>query len=159
MDFGLGKSRVKEHIVWHIVFFVALVILVGVEFIYNQKLIDLSEEIMLYLQEKETEGGRIFFKWVSNIGLGVPYFLGAFIVLNWNSERGRSYYHFLFLATALVVVSVTKMAYAQARLFWYVYAIMPLECTTDYGNPSGHTFLAIAYPMLVYLDFFENKRR
>jgi hypothetical protein len=76
-----------------------------------------------------------------------------------NSERGRSFYHLLFLGAALFVMSVTKMAYGQPRMFWTVEKLIPDECTTEYGNPSGHTELAIGYPMLLYLDLFENSER
>lgn len=51
------------------------------------------------------------------------------------------------------------MAYAEPRMFWWVADIVPDECTSEYGNPSGHTELAIAYPMLWYLDVFENHKR
>lgn len=55
-------------------------------------------------------------------------------------------------------MSVTKMLYAEARIFWWVRDIIPDECTAEYGNPSGHTMLAIAYPLMLYLDFFENRK-
>jgi membrane-associated phospholipid phosphatase len=49
------------------------------------------------------------------------------------------------------------MAYGEPRMFWWVSDIVPDECTAEFGNPSGHTLLAIAYPLMLYLDIFESK--
>ena len=59
----------------------------------------------------------------------------------------------------MFVMNATKMAYSEPRLFWVVKDIIPDECTAEYGNPSGHTLFAIGYPMFLYLDFFEDKKR
>ena len=96
---------------------------------------------------------------LSLIGLGLPYVAGVLYFLITDSERGRAFYHVMFLAAAMFMMNVTKMAYAQPRLFWYVSAIVPDECTAEYGNPSGHTMLAIGYPMFLYLDIFEERNR
>jgi membrane-associated phospholipid phosphatase len=56
-------------------------------------------------------------------------------------------------------MSVTKMAYGEPRMFWWVEDIKPDECTAEFGNPSGHSLLAIAYPLVLYLDIFETPER
>jgi hypothetical protein len=131
--------------------------IIGIEFTYNQALIEWSVRAMREIQANKTPGGVSFFKLVSVIGLGPPYFLAAILIMNWNSERGRTFYHVLFLCFALFLMSVTKMAYGEPRMFWWVTDIVPDECTAEFGNPSGHTLLAIAYPMVLYLDIFETK--
>lgn len=112
---------------------------------------------MRYIQANRTGGAVAFFKIVSTIGLGPPYFLSAIAIMNWNSERGRAFYHVLFLCFGLFIMSVTKMAYAEPRMFWWIPDITPDECTAEFGNPSGHSLLAIAYPLVLYLDIFESK--
>jgi hypothetical protein len=114
---------------------------------------------MRSIQANETDTGRFVFIFVSNLGLGGPYAIILFYHLVTDSLRGRSFYFVLFLCFDLFVMSITKMAYAEPRIFWWAYDINPDECTSEYGNPSGHTELAIAYPLLWYLDIFETRRR
>lgn len=56
-------------------------------------------------------------------------------------------------------MSITKIAYGEPRMFWHEESIKPDECTAEYGNPSGHTLLAIGYPIFLWLDVFENRER
>jgi hypothetical protein len=56
-------------------------------------------------------------------------------------------------------MSITKMAYAEPRMFWVVEELIPDECIAEYGNPSGHTELSIAFPIMLYLDFFWNRNQ
>ena len=153
------KGKWKGDLLWNSIYFIGLVLIIGAEQIYRQPLLDWSKDIMLSIQNSETDAGRITFITLSLIGLGVPYVSSILILLVFNSQRGRSFYHLLFLGAALFVMSVTKMAYAEPRMFWVVQGIRPDECTAEYGNPSGHTLLAIGYPMMLYLDIFENKKR
>ncbi len=81
------------------------------------------------------------------------------IIINSDSLRGRGYYHLLFISFAIFIMSISKMAYGEPRMYWYVEDLIPDECTAEYGNPSGHTELAIAYPLFLYLDVFENRER
>lgn len=111
---------------------------------------------MRSIQGAETPFGKAFFVAVSLIGLGAPYFISAVIIINSDSYRGRGYYHLLFISFAIFIMSITKMAYGEPRMFWHVPDIIPDECTAEYGNPSGHTELAIAYPLFLYLDIFET---
>jgi hypothetical protein len=94
---------------------------------------------------------------ISLIGIGAPYFLSCVYFVNKNSERGRGFYHVLFISAALFVMSITKIAYGEPRMFWVEKDLIPNECTAEYGNPSGHTLLAIGYPMFLWLDIFENR--
>jgi hypothetical protein len=137
----------------------AALVIFGIEPFYRQPLLDVSKTAMRYIQKNETEFGKYFFIGMSTIGLGVPYFISILYYLIMDSLRGRSFYHLLFITVSFWVMNVTKMAYAEPRMFWWVQDIVPDECTAEFGNPSGHSELAIAYPMLWYLDLFENKER
>jgi hypothetical protein len=146
----------KSKFLLHLLYFIILAVIVTIEFFYREPMIEVSITMMRYLQTHETEAGKYFFIWLSNIGLGVPYIIAILIILITNSERGRAFYHVFFICACLFVMGATKMVYGEPRLFWWINDIYPDECTTDYGNPSGHTELAIAYPMMLYLDIFEN---
>ena len=54
-------------------------------------------------------------------------------------------------------MSMTKIGYGEPRMYWVDKDIVPDECTAEYGNPSGHTILAIGYPMFFWLDVFESR--
>ena len=99
----------------------------------------------------------MIFKIISIIGIGAPYFLSAIVIVSKNSERGRGFYHVLFISAFLFLMSFTKIMYGEPRMFWEKPQIKAGECTAEYGNPSGHTLNGIAYPMFLYLDLFENK--
>ncbi len=112
---------------------------------------------MLWLQNHETVAGEIIFEGLSIIGLGAPYFLTCVYFINKNSERGRGFYHILFISIALYIMSITKIAYGEPRMFWVLKDLVADECTAEYGNPSGHTLLAVGYPMFLWLDVFESR--
>jgi membrane-associated phospholipid phosphatase len=151
------RSRTAEFL-WHGAFLFFLLIIIGAEQLYRQPLLDWSVKAMRSIQANETDAGKYTFIWISNFGLGVPYVISLLYFMVYNSERGRSFYHLLVFCSILFVMSVTKMLYAEARMFWWVRDIYPDECTAEYGNPSGHTMMAIGYMMMLYLDYFENKR-
>ena len=64
-------------IIRHVIFWVVLGAIVGLEFLYNKGLIEWSVNAMLWIQDHETEAGRIAFKIISIIGIGAPYFLSG----------------------------------------------------------------------------------
>lgn len=35
--------------------------------------------------------------------------------------------------------------------------IIPKSCSSSYGHPSGHTFQAIAYLLVIWFDYWKNK--
>jgi membrane-associated phospholipid phosphatase len=158
-NYSLKKESKAQLFLQHGLSFLGLLVIFAIEPFYRQPLLDVSQTMMRSIQGSETEFGRVFFTWVSTIGLGIPYVANLFFHLLCDSLRGQSFYHLLFLCTCIFMMSVTKMAYAEPRMFWWVKDITPDECTAEYGNPSGHTELAIAYPMLWYLDIFETRKK
>ena len=153
---GTGEST-RTLVMRHIVYWVILGIIMGVERLYNQGLLEWSVIAMLWIQNHETEAGKIVFSILSIIGIGAPYFLTGIYFINKNSERGRGFYHIFFISGALYLMSITKIGYGEPRMFWVDKDIVPDECTAEYGNPSGHTLLAIGYPMFLWLDMFESR--
>jgi len=153
---GTGEST-RTVFMRHIIYWIVLAIIMGVERLYNRGLIEWSVVAMLWIQNHETEAGKAIFTILSIIGIGGPYFLTGIYFINKNSERGRGFYHVLFISGALYLMSMTKIGYGEPRMYWVDKDIVPDECTAEYGNPSGHTILAIGYPMFFWLDVFESR--
>ena len=135
---GSGMST-GSLVLRHIIYWAVLGAIIGIEFAYNSGLLDWSIDAMRWIQNHETEAGKLAFKIVSIIGIGAPYFLTGIYFVSQNSERGRGFYHVLFISSSLYFMSITKIAYGEPRMFWHVQDIKPNECTAEYGNPSGHT--------------------
>ena len=89
-------------------------------------------------------------------GSGVPYFLVFVFLFNWES-RARSFYYILFLTFTLFIMNITKMAYHEARPFMYDDKLMPYGCSSEYGNPSGHSLFAAGFNFFMFLDFLHGK--
>ena len=153
-----NSNAKRNAVLKHIAYWVTLLIIIGVEFSYREPLIEWSKRAMMTIQVNETEFSKYLFIGISLIGLGAPYFLAALLIMKGNAERGIAFYHLLFLCAAIYIMNLSKMVYSESRIYWWVGAITPDECPTDFGNPSGHTMLAIGYPMVLYLHIFEDAK-
>ena len=49
-------------------------------------------------------------------------------------------------------MNVTKLTYHQERPFWASKDIEAVQCTTQYGNPSGHSMFSIGVALTMWLD-------
>lgn len=62
-------------------------------------------------------------------------------------------YYTVLLATIFLVMNVTKLDYHQARPFWVSPDIEAGSCSTQFGNPSGHSLTAMGMALSVWLDY------
>lgn len=70
-------------------------------------------------------------------------------------ERVRSLIHLIFITGAFYYVAVIKQTFQESRPFWYDDHIQINEwfCPTDFGNPSGHSFIVILAYEPILSDF------
>lgn len=54
------------------------------------------------------------------------------------------------------LTNITKLGTYYPRPFWASDEIQTFECTTQFGNPSGHAARAMGFPVLIWLDYYEN---
>jgi membrane-associated phospholipid phosphatase len=50
-------------------------------------------------------------------------------------------------------MNISKFVYGQPRPFWLSPEIIPYTCSSNYGNPSGHSFVASGFALMIWLDF------
>ena len=61
----------------------------------------------------------------------------------------------------MVITNVFKLRYHQARPFWVSPKIQAFGCSTQYGNPSGHSMTSIAIALIFWYDYnreFDGQR-
>lgn len=59
----------------------------------------------------------------------------------------------MVLAAIFLVMTISKLSYAQARPFWVSADIKAGSCSSQFGNPSGHSLTAMGMALAVWLDY------
>lgn len=77
----------------------------------------------------------------------VPYGIGGL------KGRPRAIYYAIFMSLVLCLINTTKTIYHEARPFWATMDIIAYTCTTQFGNPSGHSVNSAASAVICYLDY------
>ena len=62
-------------------------------------------------------------------------------------------YYIVVLAAIFLVMNITKLAYHQARPFWVSFAIEAGSCSSQFGNPSGHSLTSLGVALAVWFDY------
>jgi len=63
------------------------------------------------------------------------------------------------ITALLFLMNVSKLWYNQARPFWVRPDIKAFDCSSQFGDPSGHSLNAIGMALLIWLDFNEHVSR
>jgi membrane-associated phospholipid phosphatase len=59
-----------------------------------------------------------------------------------------------------LLTNITKTAYHQARPFWDSSDVEDLGgCSTQFGNPSGHSLTSFAFVIAMWLDYNHNAEK
>jgi membrane-associated phospholipid phosphatase len=76
-------------------------------------------------------------------------------------QRIRTLVHLTYLMIGLYFMVVLKQAFQESRPFWYHTSINIIEwfCPTDFGNPSGHSFIAFSMYEPLLSDFIGTGKR
>ena len=78
--------------------------------------------------------------------------------------RANQVYWICLFTCLLLVMNITKMAYREARPFWIDPTVYQGDCSSEFGNPSGHSMtaallaVALAFSILELVSG-ESKRR
>lgn len=78
----------------------------------------------------------------------------ALIVVFLLKSRASAIYYTALLVAFLFVMSVGKIAYHSPRPYMVDSDIKVFDCSTEYGNPSGHAMSASSLLLTVFLDHF-----
>jgi len=53
----------------------------------------------------------------------------------------------------LSIINAGKLIYSDPRPYWISGEIIPYRCSSNLGNPSGHTMTAAGFASLLWLDY------
>ena len=53
-------------------------------------------------------------------------------------------------------MNVTKLYYHQARPYWASENVQAFSCSSQYGNPSGHSLFSMATGLIIWLDYNQH---
>jgi membrane-associated phospholipid phosphatase len=158
------KTARKEDIVNLIALIVSsiLFILATVLNYYMREGLYLLGMNMIYKMQ-DVSGGLLNF--IENIFsmLGNPIVIYAIIGVQYLyvKQRIRTIVHLTYLMIGLYFMVVLKQAFQESRPFWFNTNIKILEwfCPTDFGNPSGHSFIAFAMYEPLLSDFLGTGKQ
>ena len=71
-------------------------------------------------------------------------------------ERARAVYYTIAITALVSFSNIMKLTYAAPRPFWSSDDVQAFHCSSEYGNPSGHTSISVGISMLVALDLIED---
>ena len=76
-------------------------------------------------------------------------------------QRIRTLVHLTYLMIGLYFMVILKQAFQESRPFWYNINIDIIEwfCPVDFGNPSGHSFIAFAMYEPLLSDFVGTGKK
>lgn len=71
-------------------------------------------------------------------------------------DRLRTFYYVMVLTVMLFVMNMTKLWYHEPRPFWEDARISAFDCSTQFGNPSGHSLFSMGVAINIWLDLFVS---
>ena len=90
----------------------------------------------------------------SNTGIGGCIVLPPVILLFIYWKRLHSFYYVVVISAMLLVMNISKLFYHQPRPYWVRAEIEAYNCSTQFGNPSGHCLFSAGMATTLWLDFF-----
>ena len=151
-----AKEAPKISIGNHFVSLMSLLLILMVETCYSRSLFDSSLSFIIKIQDGASSAGVTLWQIYSNIGLGAAVGLPPFILYTVYWDRLHSFFYIVNLTAMLTMMNVTKLWYHQERPFWVDKDIEAYDCTTQFGNPSGHSLFSMGAAMTMWLDFNER---
>jgi membrane-associated phospholipid phosphatase len=95
--------------------------------------------------------------------LGNPIVIYAVIGVQYLyvKQRIRTIVHLTYIMAGLYFMVLLKQAFQESRPFWFNPSIDILEwfCPTDFGNPSGHSFITFAMYEPLLSDFLGTGKK
>lgn len=92
-----------------------------------------------------------YWKFQTKLGGGLELFLTTIFSLLM-MKRERFFYFNFVLALYMGIMCYFKLVYADPRPFMITDKIKPIGCYSEYGNPSGHSWASMTFPIILFLD-------
>ena len=135
---------------------VALLLIIAIEPLYREPWYEWSLDWIVDVQDGATEGAKSFWNVYTEVGLYGSIAGPIAYVLAFNRDRERPVYYCLAALIASILTNLGKLLYADPRPFWSSDDIEAFYCSSQYGNPSGHSIFPWCMAMLIALDYTES---
>ena len=140
----------------HIVALLSLLLMMMVETSYRDTLREDSTSFIEGIQEGSSKAKEITWDVYSNLGVASAVSIPPFVFLLVQWKRLKAMYYVVFITACLFVMNVSKLWYHEQRPFWVPNTnIEAYSCSTQFGNPSGHSLFSMGMAMVLWLDFNE----
>ena len=73
-----------------------------------------------------------------------------------SASRSRLFYYIMMYSFKEAVMAYLKLAYADPRPYMIDEDIVPIRCSTGFGNPSGHSLAATLSSITIFLDVMHG---
>jgi len=79
--------------------------------------------------------------------------------------RTKFFYYCVAFSIDKSIISLFKMIYHEPRPFMASnnsipeLEIIPYSCSTEFGNPSGHSLSSALFSTMLFLDMFHDERK
>lgn len=151
--FGFIKLNFKI-----ILFFIILLLVFISEIFWRMPLFNKTLTDVPSFQSNGSEATDNYFHFMSQLGTEVaiaPIFLLVYLFYPLNI----SYSLFSCFIYATYFTNLFKIIYSQERPYWASNSIKALECEGGFGNPSGHSFMAMSlYLSIAFILSHKTKR-
>ena len=134
-----------------------IIIIMMLEYIYNQALFTYSLTYEQNLQNSLSEISFQFFKILSFLGNGPLIGLGLFFILCF-FPLVKTIMICLGIIFMVYIQDILKLFYADPRPFWINTILFQGKCETSYGNPSGHSLTSFYFILsfCYYINMMEK---
>jgi undecaprenyl-diphosphatase len=140
------KNKTTIKVIFLIIFFLSTV---GFEFLYRDTLFDKNLIWAEDMQDNWGSSAENFFTIITEFGT-LPVFLPIFIIIYLWFPIIISYSFILNFTYSSFIMNVLKIVYSNPRPYWVKPSLL-LDCSSGFGNPSGHAFDSTA----VYLSLWH----
>ena len=120
---------------------------------YNQHLFDASHDLIRDLQSGANNIAWTIWGAYSDTCLYGISFIPAIACFAFVTQRHRSMYLIIAFSLMTTLSSLLKLYFHDPRPFWVWDDIKVTSCSTQFGNPSGHTLTSTGMAMTIWLDF------
>lgn len=145
-----------KRIVFQILSLCCLTALIATNRLYRQQLFDITLSFVPILQKSAGETQINFWTIYTDVAYALVNYVPIGIFYLIYGQRERSFYYLLAWAGNGYLLNLTKLSYHAARPFWVSQEIQALDCTGQFGNPSGHSMVTFGRPLLLWLDYQQN---
>jgi len=153
------KSSIVSSLLKLLVSLLALAVIISTNFAYKDALYDYSLETVIPDIQKQmsSKGSQTAWLVFSDASLALIPSISIVILFTIVSQRARSIHYSFSLAVSLAIMVFLKAAYTDPRPYWESGTeVQGFHCSTQYGNPSGHTMLSFSCVLIPWLDYCAN---